>query len=163
MICAQCKHHSSKHLGNIGMCRVKGCRCNMLRKPPPGPPKPEPPAVVTFVPVATGKAEERQETPQPKQPDLAPGRADRDFRPEHMMSSMTVTRHIPPEFLHALDAVLEAGLQKDGRQRNGWMGIPPAELHGKLKSLMGHAATGEFASAAANCLILWWHLERNGK
>lgn len=69
--------------------------------------------------------------------------------------------HVPAEFVAAMEAVFEAGV-KGGRVPGDWKDLPPEALYSKLKSLLGHAAQGEFVSAACNAVILWWHQERGG-
>ena len=70
--------------------------------------------------------------------------------------------HVPLEFVLQMGQVFEDGL-RGSRLPGDWKQLPPETHHGKLKSLLGHAATGEFVAAACNALILWWHRERPGK
>ena len=68
-------------------------------------------------------------------------------------------RHVPLEFIAAMEAAFEAGV-KGSRVAGDWKLLSQAVMYEKLKSMLGHATKGEFVSAACNALILWWHSER---
>lgn len=93
----------------------------------------------------------------PEAPPEAPTpQAEPSGPPEALQEPAT---HVPAEFMAAMEAVFEAGV-KGGRVPGDWKDLPSGALYGKLKSLLGHAAQGEFVSAACNAVILWWHQER---
>lgn len=67
--------------------------------------------------------------------------------------------HIPIEFALAVGKVMQDGL-KEGRQPGDWKDLGPGPAAEKLASALRHLANAEYAAAAANCLILWWHFDR---
>lgn len=71
-----------------------------------------------------------------------------------------VADHVPSAFVMAMEAVFEAGVKGD-RKPGDWMRITPAEAEAKMRSALRHLANGEYDAAACNCLILWWHFQRN--
>lgn len=76
------------------------------------------------------------------------------------LTSLT-PKHVPPMFVEVMDEVMEEGV-KNGRKAGDWKDLPPEMLEKKLRSAIGHMARGEYVAAACNCLILWWHLQREG-
>ncbi len=98
----------------------------------------------------------RSDLAQPPEVPSEPGSA-----PAQMVGPYVLPEHIPIEFIEMLEQVFDRGV-KDGRSPGDWKRISPAEAEQKIRSAMRHLANGEYVAAAANCLIMWWNLQRKG-